>query len=97
MLNYPFNEVNNDLENLRKRNFKMRQTLSQPQSSWSRYAKAAALFTLTTATYLIARTTGWLPGLFNYEESPKDIDNTSKLTNPSAKSNYRYFYYRRRY
>ncbi len=49
----------------------MRQTQPQPQpqsqSSWSHYAKAAAVFTLTTATYLLARTTGWLPGWFRSE------------------------------
>ena len=47
----------------------MRQTQSQPRSSWSHYAKAAAVFTLTTATYLIARTTGWLPKWFSGDKS----------------------------
>jgi hypothetical protein len=42
----------------------MRHTESRSRSSWSHYAKAAAVFTLTTATYLVARTTGWLPGWF---------------------------------
>ena len=58
----------------------MRPTQPSPQSSWSHYAKAAAVFTLTTATYLLARTTGWLPGWFNSETSPENTDGSSALT-----------------
>ncbi|MBS0350692.1 MAG: putative Ig domain-containing protein [Proteobacteria bacterium] len=64
----------------------MRPTQPSPQSSWSHYAKAAAVFTLTTATYLLARTTGWLPGWFSDAESPGDIDQSSALTTSSAET-----------
>ena len=52
----------------------MRQTQSESQSSWSHYAKAAAVFTLTTATYLLARTTGWLPGWFSVGKAEENQD-----------------------
>ncbi len=64
----------------------MRQTQSESQSSWSHYAKAAAVFALTTATYLLARTTGWLPGWFSSEKSLEDSDKSSALTTLSAES-----------
>jgi hypothetical protein len=63
-----------------KRRISMRQTQSKSQSSWSHYTKAAAAFMLTTATYLIARTTGWLPGWFSLEQSPEETGSTSALT-----------------
>ena len=58
----------------------MRQSQSESQSSWSHYAKAAAVFTLTTATYLIARTVGWLPGWFNSGKSADDSENITALS-----------------
>ena len=64
----------------------MRPTQPQPQSSWSHYAKAAAVFTLTTATYLLARTTGWLPGWFSSEKSSEDDDKSSALTTSSIET-----------
>lgn len=57
---------------------------TQPQSSWFHYAKAAAVFTLTTATYLLARTTGWLPGWFS--GSSEDTDKSSALTTSSTET-----------
>jgi hypothetical protein len=53
---------------------------TQSQSPWFHYPKAAAVFTLTTATYLVARTTGWLPGWFSSEKAAKDTDSYSVLT-----------------
>lgn len=41
----------------------MRQTPSS-EITWSQRAKALAIFGLTTATYLIARATGWMPKWF---------------------------------
>ncbi len=62
----------------------MRQTQSESQSSWSHYAKAAAVFTLTTATYLVARTTGWLPGWLSGEEFAEDSESTPALDTSST-------------
>ena len=52
----------------------------RPQSFWSHYAKAAAVFTLTTATYLIARTTGWLPRWLSGEKSAENTDTETLST-----------------
>jgi hypothetical protein len=64
----------------------MRYTQSQPRSSWSHYAKAVAVFTLTTATYLVARTTGWLPGWLGDDKSLEGTDKSSVLTTSSKET-----------
>lgn len=63
----------------------MRHTQSQSRSFWSNYAKAAAVFTLTTATYLLARTTGWLPpGWLGGEKLADDSESTTALSMSST-------------
>jgi hypothetical protein len=52
---------------------------TQQTNGWSHYAKAAAVFTLTTATYLLARTTGWLPGWFDWEKFAENGEALSTL------------------
>ena len=62
----------------------MRQIQSRSQSSWSHYAKVAAIFTLSTATYLLARTTGWLSGWFSREKFADLSKNTNALSESST-------------